>query len=76
MHRNHSLIYETEFVVFIAVLENSAWPMDWDSSHATSTVTSEFQNFRGDVTYLPPLKTPNDVRRRSLCDINCQKYKK
>ena len=37
----HFLIYETEFVLFLAMLENSAMPMDWDSSYATLTVTSE-----------------------------------
>ena len=31
------------------------------------------QNFISDVTYVAPLKTPNDVQRRSLCDIKCQK---
>ena len=30
--------------------------------------------FKSDVTYAPQgKKTPNDVRRRSLCDVNCQK---
>ena len=32
--------YETEFVLFLAVLENSVLPMGWDSSHALK-VTSE-----------------------------------
>ena len=27
--------YETEFILFLAVLENSLLPMGWDSSHAT-----------------------------------------
>ena len=27
-------------------------------------------NFRSDVTFAPPRKTPNDVRKRSLCDVN------
>ena len=36
-----SLFYETEFVLFLAVLENSVLPMGWDSSHATLKVTSE-----------------------------------
>ena len=30
-------------------------------------------NFRSDVSYALPRKTPNDVRRRSLCDVKCQK---
>ena len=33
--------YETEFVLFSVVLENSVLPMGWDSSHATLKVTSE-----------------------------------
>ena len=35
------LTYETEFVLFSAVLENSVLPMGWDSSHATLKVTSD-----------------------------------
>ena len=33
-------------------------------------------NFRIDVTFAPPRKTPNGVRRRSLCDMKSKKYKK
>ena len=36
------LIYETEFVLFLAVLENSVLPMGWDSSHAMLIKTSKF----------------------------------
>ena len=32
-------------------------------------------NFISDVTYALPRKTPNDVRRRSLCDVKCRKIK-
>ena len=35
------LIYETEFVLFLGVLENSVLPMGWDSSRGTLKVTSE-----------------------------------
>ena len=28
-------------------------------------------NFRSDVTYALPRRTPNDIRRRSLCDVKC-----
>ena len=28
-------------------------------------------NLRSDVTYSLPLKSTNDVRRRSLCDVKC-----
>ena len=27
-------------------------------------------NFISDATFAPPRKTPNDVRKRSLCDVN------
>ena len=37
------LTYETEFVLFLAMLENSVLLMGWDSSHATLKVTSELQ---------------------------------
>ena len=30
-------------------------------------------NFRSDVTYALPRKTPNDVRIKPLCDVKCQK---
>ena len=30
-------------------------------------------NFRSDVTYVRPQKATNDIRRRSFCDIKCQK---
>ena len=35
------LNYGTELVLFLAVLENSALTMGYDSSHATLNVTSE-----------------------------------
>ena len=36
------LTYETEFALFLAVLENSVLSMSLDSSHARLKVTSEF----------------------------------
>ena len=36
------LTYETEFGLFLAVLENFILSMGWDESHATLKVTSEF----------------------------------
>ena len=30
-------------------------------------------NIRSDVTYLPPRKASNDVRRKSLCAVKCKK---
>ena len=38
----HFLTYETEFVLFLAVLENAVLPMGWDSSHGTLKVRSKF----------------------------------
>ncbi|MEW8487905.1 MAG: hypothetical protein AB2705_22245 [Candidatus Thiodiazotropha sp.] len=35
------LTYEAEFVLFLAVLENSVLPIGWDSSHTTFKVTSK-----------------------------------
>ena len=35
------LTYKTEFVLFLAVLENSVLPMGWNSSQATLKVTSK-----------------------------------
>ena len=35
------LTYETEFAVFLAVLENSVLPMGRENTHATFKVTSE-----------------------------------
>ena len=33
-------------------------------------------NFRSDVTFAPKWKTPNDIQKRLLCNVKCQKYKK
>ena len=33
-------------------------------------------NLISDITYATPRKTLNDIRRRSLCGIKCQKSKK
>ena len=40
---NSFFTYETEFVLFSVVLENSVLPIGWDSSHVTLKVTSELQ---------------------------------
>ena len=45
------LTYETEFVLFIAVPENSVLSMGWDSSHETLKVTSVV--YKRDLTYAP-----------------------
>ena len=38
----------------------------------TQDVKSDIRtlNFRSDVTHMPPLKTPNEVQRKSLFDVN------
>ena len=43
--------------------------------HLTRDVNNDVRtlNFRTDVTYAPPRKTPNDVKGRPLCDVKCQK---
>ena len=33
-------------------------------------------NFRSDVTFAPTRKTPNDVRKKLLCDVKCQQSQK
>ena len=57
--------YETEFVLFLAVLDNSVLPMGLDSSHATLKVTSVVykRSFRT-VT-----KTPNDIMSRPSYNV-------
>ena len=69
------LTYETEFVLFLAVLENSDLPMGLDISHATFRVTPEFSILEV-TSHTLPRKTPNDVHRRSSCDAKCHEYKK
>ena len=69
------LTYETEFVLFLAVLENSVLPMGRQlTGHAKTYVKT--LNLRSDVTSASSRKTVNDVRRRLLCDEKCQKQKK
>ena len=82
------LTYETEFVVFLAMLENSFLPMRVYSifsgagkfclTHELGQLTLDVksyvrtENFRSDVIFARPRKTPNDVRKK-LCDVICQK---
>ena len=46
--------------------------------HLTLNVKSVMRtlNFKSDVTYEPARKIPNDIRKWSLCDVKCQRYKK
>ena len=69
------LAYETEFVVFLAVLEILSCP--WaETAHMRRSKRRQNPNFRTDVTNAPPRKTSNDFRRNSLCGVKCQKSKK
>ena len=61
--RSCFLTYETEFILFLAVLEYSVFSMGCDISHVTLKVTSEIYLSISDVTYAPLRKTSNDVRR-------------
>ena len=70
------ITYETEYVLFLAVLENSVLPMGWDSSHATLKSDVRTLNFRNNVIFARPRKTQNDCWKRSLCDVKCQKKEK
>ena len=67
------LTYKTEFVLFLAVVEKFclAHGLEQLSSDVKSYVRT--LNFRSDFTFAPPRKTPNDIRKRSLCDVKCQK---
>ena len=65
------LTYETEFVLFLAVLGNSVLPMGWDSSHATLNNDVRTLNFRSDITFAPL----QNKKPKSLCDVKCQKRK-
>ena len=57
------LTYETDFVLFLAVLENSVLPTHDDKCDAR-TLT-----FRKDIIFAPPQKTQNDVQKRLLCNV-------
>ena len=67
------LTCETELDLFLAVLEVSVF------AHRLRQLTRDVKsdvrtlNFRSDVTFAAPLKTPKGVRKRSLCDVKCQK---
>ena len=74
-HAISFLTYETEFVLFLVMLENSVLSMGWDSSHETLKVTSELLISKV-MSLLPPWKTLNDVWKMWLCDVKCQKWKK
>ena len=67
------LMCETEFVLFLAVLGNSVLPMGWDISHSMLKSDVRTLNFRSEAIFAPRLKTLNDVWKRSLCDVKCQK---
>ena len=54
------LTCETDFVLFLAVLENELRQLTRDVKSDVRTL-----NFKSDVTFAPPQKTPNDVQKRS-----------
>ena len=60
---------ETDFVLFLALLENSVLPNGL--RQLTRDVKSDVRiiSFISNVIFVPPLKTPNDVRKMSLCDV-------
>ena len=46
------------------------------SQHASDVKCDvKILNFKSDVIFAPPRKIPNDVRKRSLCDVKYQKLK-
>ena len=54
------LTYETEFVLFLAVLENSVLPMGWDSSRETLCQNTKFQKSRDFRTTTKKREMTND----------------
>ena len=61
------LTYETEFVLFLAVLDHGLGQLIRDVKSDVRTL-----NFRSDVIFTPSRKTPNNVRKRSSCDVKCR----
>ena len=47
----------------------------YDQGQLTRNVKNDVRtlNFRSDVMFAPQRKTQNDVGKRSLCDVKCQK---
>ena len=64
--RSFFLTYETNFVLFLAMLEYSVLPMGWESSLVTLKSDVRTVNFRSDV-----INAPNDIRKWPLCDVKC-----
>ena len=63
-------LYETEFVLFLVVLENSVLPMGSDSSNETLYVMSfVYKPYLGTIT---SRKTPNDIRSWPSYHVDCK----
>ena len=69
------LFSDLEFVIFLTVLENAY--LVYGLGQLTRDVNSDVRtlNFRSHVIIAPPRKSPKDVRKKSLCDVKCQKMK-
>ena len=62
------LTYETEFVMEKLCLAHGLRQLTRDVKGDVRIIT-----FESDVTYALPRKTPNDFRRKPLCDVKCHK---
>ena len=66
------LIYETDLFYFLYFYAGK-----FCLAHRLGQLTRDINcnvrilNFRSDVTYALPRETPNDVHRKSLCDLKC-----
>ena len=70
---NFFLTHETELVLFCSGAGKFCLALEL--RQLTRDVKNDVRilNLRSDVTYGLPRKTPNDVRRRSLCEVKCHK---
>ena len=67
------LTYGTEFALFFSGA--AKFCLANGLRQLTHGVKSDLRtlNSRSDVISAPPRETPNDIRKRSLCDVKCQK---
>ena len=70
------LTYETEFVLFLVVLENPVLPMGFYSSHAEVKSNNRTLNYRIDIFFESPRKTPNDVRKKVVMQRKMSKIER
>ena len=64
----HFPTYETEFVLFLVVLENFVLPLSLDSLTHDVKCDVRTLNFRSDAFFAPPRKILNDAQKRLLCE--------